>query len=567
MATEFTPDYLNLDFTTLVDKFKDELRRSEVFRDYDFEGSNIAILLELMSYVGELNTFFMNKIAKNNYLETADVYEAANRLARQIGYEAKGTRSARGTLTVEVSGTSPGDILRVLAWKQLNSGRTDPDGNEILFCTTASVTVTASGDPTFIRVPVRQGTIRDITGYTGDDLIDNELILPVTYAYDDDLSDELPSVRVLVNDDEWTRLSDFYLNLIPVESDNVYMFIYDRYERNKVVFNSSRNVPGITDTIDVRVIDSLGTDGSVAADVDETWTIEDDEFIEITSGVTTSYVNNSLITPSLSAATIGAAAPETIAEIRANSASALRAQFRNATKSDYSSHLTSRSDVIAATAYGEQDLAPSGGGDPQEYNLVHLSTIPDVWGSSTINTSAGIFFTDWSASGATIVPLSYSSAWEDELLDYLKPRKIVSAYEIFEVPDLVYFSFEIGIRKKRVFDFADIKQDVLAKLIYYFRPENQDFNSEIDFNDVVEYLLDTTEVSPDDDYENIRGIRNLNIRDINSNKPIYAFSSDLYPRYNVAPWTNRDNKLRQIIIGFNQFPYLAADSVSIIEET
>jgi hypothetical protein len=130
-----------------------------------------------------------------------------------------------------------------LPWKQLNSGRTDDDGNEILFATTAAVQVTASGGWEYIDVPIRQGEILTLTGYTGDDLIDNELILPTEYGYDDDLSDDYPSIRVTVNDIQWTRLSDFYLDVITPNSDNVYMFIYDRYRRNKVVFNSGRNVP------------------------------------------------------------------------------------------------------------------------------------------------------------------------------------------------------------------------------------------------------------------------------------------------------------------------------------
>ena len=127
---EFTPSYLEIDYLTLIEKFKTELKNSDVFKDYDFEGSNIAILMELNAYVSELNTFFINKIAKNNFLETADVYEAANRLARQVGYEPKGTRSARCTLQVAVSGTQIGDVLRVLPWKQLNSGRQDSNGND-----------------------------------------------------------------------------------------------------------------------------------------------------------------------------------------------------------------------------------------------------------------------------------------------------------------------------------------------------------------------------------------------------------------------------------------------------
>jgi hypothetical protein len=574
---EFIPSYLEIDFLTLVDKFREELKDSDVYRDYDFEGSNISILIELMSYVGELTTFFTNKIAKNVYLETADVYEAANRLARQVGYEPKGVRSARATVSVAVTGTNPGDIVRVLPWKQVNSGRTDDEGNSILFATTASVEVTASGPSVTFALPLRQGRIIDLENYSGDDLIDNELILPVEYSYDDDLTDVYPTVRVLVSpgagtlSTEWERVSDFYLDLIPQVSDNVYMFIYDRYERNKIVFNSSRNVPDSDDRIDVRVLDSLGPDGSIGADVDETWTILDDEFIEVWNPTTSpipSYVDNNTITISLSASSIGAANPETITEIRFNSASALRAQFRDVTPNDYNSYLSSRSDVIRANAWGEQDLSPSAG-NPQEYNIVHLSVIPQVYGNSTIPTSASSFMTDWGLSAATIVPLSYSTAWEEELLDYLAPRKMICAYEILEVPDLVYFTFEIGIRIKRTYVFTEVAQDLLAKLIYYFRPQNQLFSSEMDFKDVTEFLMDTTQVAPDDEFENIRGIRNVVIRDINSNKFIYepGAAFGLYPRWVEVPWTNRDNMLRQIQLGLNQFPVLADDAVKIIQET
>lgn len=566
---DFTPEYLSIDFLTLIEKFKTELKNSNVFKDYDFEGSNISILMELNAYVSELNTFFINKIAKNTFLETADVYEAANRLARQVGYEPKGTRSARCTLQVAVSGTSAGDVVRVLPWKQLNSGRTDTNGNEILFATTAAVQVTANGGTAYLDVPVRQGELVTITGYTGDDLIDNELILPTEYGYDDDLSDDYPSVRVTVNDIEWTRLSDFYLDVITPNTDDVYMFIYDRYRRGKVVFNSGRNVPAVTDDISVTALDSLGTDGSIGADVSETWTIESDTFVEVNG----SSVNNDTITMSLSAASIGAAAPETIDEIKFNAQSALRSQFVDMNATGYNSFLSARSDIVKANAYGEQDLAPSGGGDPQNYNVVHISVIPEEYGSSTIQTSAGTLTTDWGETdSALLVPTAYSSSWEDELLLYLRPRKVICSYEKMELPDLVYFSFEIGVRKKRIYEFANIQTDVLNKLIYYFRADNHTFNSIIDFNDITEYLIDTTQVSPSDNFTYIKGIRNLNIRDINVSKTVYEYNvnpdnPNLFPKWTIAPWTNRSNMLRPMQLGLNQFPYLSSTTVKIIEET
>lgn len=568
----FSPTYLETDFLTLIEKFKTELAKSDVFKDYDFEGSNISTLIELNSYISELWTYYINKVAKNNYLETADVYEAANRLARQIGYESKGTRSSRCTVQIAVSGTQVGDVLRVLPWKQLDSSRQDSDGNEIYFATTSSVQVTASGSSTTIDVPIRQGEIVDLTGYTGDDLIDNELILPTEYSYDDDLLDDIPSVRVTVNNIEWERLDDFYSDLIPNTTDNVYTFIYDRYRRNKIVFNSSRNIPGVNDDINVRVINSLGVNGSISADVDETWTVISDELIELTRGITTSYVNNDNISISLSGSSIGASAPETIDEIKFNSKSAMQSQFRNINSVAYNSYLSERSDVVKAIAYGEQDLIPSGSGDPQEYNIVYISVIPETYSNSTIQTSASSFTTDWGETESISIPISYNTSWKNELLLYLRPRKMIGTYEIIEVPELVYFSFEIGIKKKRIYNFTDISTDVLNKLIYFFRDTNQNFNDIIDFNEIVEYILDESEVSSDDSFDYIKGIRNINIRDINCSKTIYEYNanendSSLYPRWIESPYTNRDNALRKIQLGLKQFPVLASSSVKIFEET
>jgi histidine ammonia-lyase len=90
----------------------------------------------------------------------------------------------------------------------------------------------------------------------------------------------------------------------------------------------------------------------------------------------------------------------------------------------------------------------------------------------------------------------------------------------------------------------------------------------MDFKDVIEYLMDTTQVSPDNEYPNIKGIRNITIRDINSNKTIYGVNAafGLYPRWTENPWIDRDNTLRPIQLGLNQFPYLAYDAVKIFEE-
>lgn len=557
------PDYLNIDFTTIIERIKSQLASSDVFKDYDYEGANFTILMELLAYIGEMNVYLLNKIAQNVHIETADIYEAVNRNARQMGYEPKGVISSRGTVTVTVSGVTPDHEYRVDEYTQLESTE-EYDAEAIKFTNTIlySQTPTGTGDFTFDMV-VRQGEVTSLTGYTGDDLVDNELVLPSNYSYDNDIDDDYPSLSLYVNDNKWVRMSDFYDDLsIMTDVSNVYQFVYDRYERSKIVFSSSRNVPTADDNISLIVLKSLGTDGAVGAG---TITVLPTEFLyDVTESA---YVDNTKISISNGSATTGQASPENASTIKSNAQTGLHAQFRNVTATDYISNLESRSDISVAQAWGEQDIAPSG--NVNEFNKVYLSVIPTEWNSSTIGTEASWWNTDWNVSASIMIPSAYSTPWESTLKTYIEPRKMLSAYEVFELPELVYFSFEFGVRLKRLYSIVFVTTDIKNKLNYYFRAVNQDFNSIINFNDIIEYLLDTTEVSPTDNFDNIRGIRNLNLRDMDVSKTVNEpNTTQKYPQYvESSSEYIGENKLRKIEIGFNQFPVLQFDAVVINEET
>ena len=68
--TDLTPGYLELDYNTLKTKLQTLLENSETFKDYNFEGSNISTLIELMAYLSELTTFYTNRLAKNFFPES-----------------------------------------------------------------------------------------------------------------------------------------------------------------------------------------------------------------------------------------------------------------------------------------------------------------------------------------------------------------------------------------------------------------------------------------------------------------------------------------------------------------
>ena len=562
MAT-LVPDYLNVDFTTLITRIKEQLATSEIFQDYNYEGSNFAILIELLAYTGELNTYLLNKIAKNVHIETADIYEAVNRNARMMGYEPKGAVSARGTVTVSVTGATPGHQYLLNSFTQLECpNELDSTNNSIKYANVINYTLEPTGANLTFDIEVKQGEVTKFSGYLGKDLIDNQLLLPSNYAYDNDLDDIYPSLELLVDNLTWTRVADFYDDLSALKNeDDVYMFIYDKYERAKLSFNSARNIPAKDSSIALTVLASLGAEGNVAAG---SITGIPTQFLYDNTSDTWLPVDTITVTNPI--ATTGGQNKETITQIKANAQSGLKSQFRNVTTSDYQTHLETRTDVIQGNAWGEQDLTPSGA--VQEFNKVYLSVIPDYWNARTINVNYEPWTVSWDASGSIMVPSGYNSAYETDLKNWVEERKMITTYEIFKLPKLVYFSFEFGVRKKRTYNFQDISTDLKNKLIYYFRAENQDFGSIINFNDILEYLLDTTNVSPDDTFTNIQGIRNLNLRDIEVNQTVYEYNTaGDYPYYiELSSDYTGENQLRRIQLGPRQYPLLHDTTVTVTEE-
>jgi hypothetical protein len=530
------------------------MQGTDTFADYNYEGSNIAVLIELTAYLGELTTFFANKIAKNVYIDTADIYENIHRLANLMGYDPKGYLAAQTTLSIIVSsGVTEGDILSIPAWHQITSTIEDDTGSLIKFSTTASWSVSAGALPYIFDIDIRQGDVTILGTYTGDDLLDNELILPQgDYGYDDYLLDEKVSIEVVINDEIWTRVSDFYDEISGLsELSNVYKFEYDKYQRYKIVFSPSRNMPGSDDEIDIVVILTLGLDGEVLAN---SIIVPDDNMVYNTA--TGDYLTEIAVTNT--AASFGSAEPESIADIKENAKGSLHSQYRCVTAYDYKTYLEQRSDISVATAWGEKEIAPSG--DYSEYNKVHISVVPYQWGTGTIETSASGTVSDG------IVPIAYATGWQSILSEYLEPRKMLTVYEEWELPDIVYFDFDIGLRVNRTYNFATVRADVINKLEWYFNRTNRNFNEEIDFKDVHEFILDVDEVSSTDNFINVAGIRNLVIRDIDvPNKTVQAYGSTTFPRY-IEDTYPGDNTVRVIELGHDQFPALSIAGTTVTEE-
>jgi hypothetical protein len=571
------PSYLEADFQTSFKKLQNLLSKSNTFKDYNFQGSNITTIMQLLSYLSDFNNYYTNMVAKNVYADTADIYETVHRLVMQKGYQPLGYISSQVTCTITISGDSSilenGDQIYINSWQSIDTQESVND-NKIFYTLTDNFTTTVSSSGTFsFDIKLREGVIEELE-YRGEDIIDNTIILPFKNFDHGKIPFDVPSILVTVNDIEWTRINDFYDDISGLgNNDNVYRFVYDKYERYGIQFSSSRNIPINTDEIKIYLLVSNNKDGVIASNVltKEMYNGIDFKINNITKGITiqpeniTNFTNNE---PS-----IPGSLPETIDELKINAEASVHSQYRNVTKKDYKSYLESRTDVIKGYAWGEQETNP---GNTLEYNKVYFSVIPPYgintyFSNGTINTTSRTWHDSDtpSISGNIEIPSSYYTDFTDDLLKYLEVRKMINIYEVPVLPELIYFRFNIGIRIKRIYNFIEVKEDVKNKLNYFFDSSNRSYHETINFMDIINFITDQSITSTDDNFEKIKGIDHLTIREIKTYTPSIIGNEEQvyepntlfnYPQYTTNSYNNYiDNMLRPIELGFNQFPVLALE--------
>ena len=92
----------SLEFNEIKNQLKAYLQGQSEFSDYDFEGSSLSTLLDVLAYNSYYSSVNANLAINENFLDTAVLRENVVKLAKLIGYTPRSARSARATFTVVV---------------------------------------------------------------------------------------------------------------------------------------------------------------------------------------------------------------------------------------------------------------------------------------------------------------------------------------------------------------------------------------------------------------------------------------------------------------------------------
>jgi hypothetical protein len=96
-------NFKDLDFDQIKDNIKDYLRSNSNFTDYDFEGSNLSIIIDILAYNTYIASYNANMVSNEVFIDSATLRENVVSLARNIGYVPKSRTSAASNITFSVN--------------------------------------------------------------------------------------------------------------------------------------------------------------------------------------------------------------------------------------------------------------------------------------------------------------------------------------------------------------------------------------------------------------------------------------------------------------------------------
>ena len=333
-----------LDFDSYKDSLKTFLRSQDRFKDYDFDGSNLSVLLDVLSYNTYQNAFYLNMISNEMFLDSAKLRDSVISHAKELNYLPRSFRSSSAVIQLVITSTDA--EKRSIVIPKGTSFTSRVDDFTYNFSTTENYVITN-------RTPAGSSLVYEsepIRIYEGNYLSDT-----YTVNYDRPLVYKISNKRV---DIESLSVTVFEDNGTTVQTYKRATSLFGHDGNSKVFFLQ----PGIGDTYEVVFGDGVvgRKPKNNSACIIEYRTCNG----ELPNGafkfINTARIDNepNIVIETITAASDGAVA-EDLNSIKYNAPRAFTTQERAVTSEDYENLLKANfPEINAVVAYGGEDATP-----------------------------------------------------------------------------------------------------------------------------------------------------------------------------------------------------------------
>tara|TARA_R100001129_G_scaffold179841_1_gene157182 strand:- start:7508 stop:9343 length:1836 start_codon:yes stop_codon:yes gene_type:complete len=592
--------YVAFDAVTLKEYIINRLNENEKFTDQNFDGSNLAAIIDIIAYSYHVLLFYLNTTASEVNFDQATLYENMNKIVKLIGYKPVGKQTSIVPINAVGSSTMPTGNYTIRKYSYFLA-----NGIQYTFNKDFSFNKNISNNETIQTlndtVVLYQGSIKEYPDYKAQGEDFETLPVVVKNIVDTNtekfIAEDTISVYVKEIDTntyyEYSEVDSLYLTK---SVDRVYELRLNEDGFYEVKFGNG--VFGKTlkegDTVSVNYLQSDNVGGIISKNTingdklfvydsprqraifNDTYPNKDETtFIDITNS---SYlnINNPQASTSLSDA-------ETVDQIRQNAPKVFSSQLRLVTEEDYESfinknlaNVVNSVDVVDNNSYLNgyikyfYDMCV----DPNKVNRVIVNQInfADACDFNNINVFVVPKFTPIQDES---YPPFLSNSFKNLLIEQTNERKILSNTVVPRDP--IYMAFGLGMSNSSTLNLdilnntclyavreannkinkETIKSRIASKIKAFFAPENNKLGQNLSLNELMRDLLAI---------EGVRNIYTKNEKDGSSIETISFLSfNPLYEQSDIS-LVNQN-----LTLPYFKFPYLysplsVAKRIKVIDE-
>lgn len=348
MATS-TISVTELDFDDIKQSLKNYLSSRSEFTDYNFEGSTINILLDLLSYNTYQNAFYSSMVGNEMFLDSAQLRDSVVSRAKMLSYTPRSARGASTTLDVAI--TPSGSPASVTVSKNTEFTAT-VDGEEYIFVTPQDYVLTS--------VSNYSGTITITEGRPLTQRYTVSTANPVKYLLPNANADTT-SLKVTVQESAVDLTTTTYIlanDLTEVSSTSTVYFLQESEDQEYEIYFGDGVLGKALTNGNIVIIEYRVCNGAVGNDI-STFTNP------------STLGGSSTFTVTVNGSTSGGSAAETIESIKFNAPKNFETQNRAVTAEDYKRIiLRDNGDFSSVNVWGGEE------NDPPIYGKVYISVKP-----------------------------------------------------------------------------------------------------------------------------------------------------------------------------------------------
>jgi hypothetical protein len=346
-----------LDFDQIKTNLKTFLKAQSEFTDYDFEGSGLSTLLDVLAYNTHYNAYLANMVVNEMFLDSAVKRSSAVSIAKHLGYTPVSTRGSVANLDIVV--TSPSNLPASLTMDRYTPFTSTVDGVSYTFLTTEAKTALRVGTIyTFSDVNVTEGTLLSYSYVVTDTTPNSKYEIPNSAV---DTTTILVSVQTSSSDTTTTTYT-LSTDITGLDDTSKVYFLEQNPQGNYQIYFgdgvigeslSSGNI------ITVRYMVATGSAVNVSSTVSQSFTAG------------TTIGGSSSIAITVNSNSTGGADAESITSIKFNAPRINASKNRAVTATDYEA-------LILANYAGAESVSVWGGedNDPPYYGRVIISLKP-----------------------------------------------------------------------------------------------------------------------------------------------------------------------------------------------